>query len=209
MMTEKKQSLEKQNTKTRHFVSQNKIQVRRHEQNRSYTHNLALMQLSDLNTTWGSSRGNVCPSRYKLPVHFFFRQLKNYEDTGGLWSESSSCCSGVNWFQEHLCISSLCCFRSGALSIQVHLLEKGLPELVGADHDGAGWCHFDHPGHETWAKTHNVLTSWTTKTTRVQLSLSVYLQKDLCNQARPRFPSRSARWTRFSSRKLWGTMRCC
>lgn len=67
----------------------------------------------------------------------------------------------VQKFQEHLCISSS--FRSGALSIQVHLLEKGLPELVGADHDGAGWCHFDHPGHETWGKTHNVLTTWTTK----------------------------------------------
>lgn len=40
-------------------------------------------------------------------------------------------------------------WRLGSLSIRVDLLEEGLPKLVGADHDGTGGGHLDHPGHET------------------------------------------------------------
>lgn len=39
--------------------------------------------------------------------------------------------------------------QSGSLSVCVHPLEEGLSKLIGADHYGAGWGHFDHAGHET------------------------------------------------------------
>lgn len=64
--------------------------------------------------------------------------------------------------------------RSGIAGLQrpecpflVVFTEKGLSKLVAADHNGAGWGHFDHPGEETWATeatemgSDYVLSAWT------------------------------------------------
>lgn len=45
----------------------------------------------------------------------------------------------------------------GLLSIEVHLLEEGLPKLVAADHNSTGRGYFDHPGHKT-CKNKNMLS---------------------------------------------------
>lgn len=39
---------------------------------------------------------------------------------------------------------------SATSQLLVVLAEESLPELVGADHDGARWGHFDDPRQETW-----------------------------------------------------------